>query len=539
MIPASFHNYAQSVFFTPILLSNVLFWLESGYWDLPSQFKPLLHTWSIAIEGQFYILFPLFFLIKEKKKTLIILILIWLISLLMTIFNNSDLLTIQTDKFLSLADHFMPFGRWWELMSGSFVAFFFNYNKEINLKYNKFFSILGISLIAISIFTFERKYSFGSLSIIPVLGTVLLLIYSTKGNLVYRFLNLKFINHIGEISYSLYLWHFPILVFFKYFLDQNLGVDIKFYIILLTYFLSLLSYRYIETPFYKHNFLSNKIFIIILASMIFSISSFGLFIKSNQTLFSKIAKETSDIKKEFTRYNFGENIPTNSVEEKKFSENKNSIKILVIGDSHGRDLANTFDIFDQSKEKYEFSFLESRYYHTYYQEIGKNSNRKLLIDNSDYVFLSKQFTSEKNQISKIKKLAAIVKGLNKKFVIVGSAPEFYTSEGDLLLSFLLESEKNKDNLREKNYEAVNKYFYLKLKTYLLDTNVVLKKLANDLDIYYLDRFEFTCDFKNELCFGLDQSGNKLFKDYTHFTEAGIVFFAKNMQKINWLSKINY
>ena len=103
----------------------------------------------------------------------------------------------------------------------------------------------------------------------------------------------------------------------------------------------------------------------------------------------------------------------------------------------------------------------------------------------------------------------------------------------------LESEKSKDNLREKNYEAVNKYFYLKLKTYLLDTNVVLKKLANDLDIYYLDRFEFTCDFKNELCFGLDQSGNKLFKDYTHFTEAGIVFFAKNMQKINWLSKINY
>ena len=57
MIPLYFENFAQSVFFTPIFLSNILFWLESGYWDLPSQIKPLLHTWSIAIESQFYILF--------------------------------------------------------------------------------------------------------------------------------------------------------------------------------------------------------------------------------------------------------------------------------------------------------------------------------------------------------------------------------------------------------------------------------------------------------------------------------------------------
>ena len=68
LVPLHLKNYSQSLFTTPIFLSNVLFWLESGYWDLPSQMKPLLHTWSIAIEGQFYFVFPLIFLIRDNKK---------------------------------------------------------------------------------------------------------------------------------------------------------------------------------------------------------------------------------------------------------------------------------------------------------------------------------------------------------------------------------------------------------------------------------------------------------------------------------------
>mgnify|MGYP007000080414 CR=1 len=70
MVPVNLTNFFQSVFLTPLFLSNILFWIESGYWDLPSQMKPLLHTWSIAIEGQFYFLFPLIFLLKDKKQSL-------------------------------------------------------------------------------------------------------------------------------------------------------------------------------------------------------------------------------------------------------------------------------------------------------------------------------------------------------------------------------------------------------------------------------------------------------------------------------------
>ena len=65
MVPANLTNYFQSVLLTPIFLTNFLFWIESGYWDLPSQMKPLLHIWSIAIEGQFYFLFHFIFLLKD------------------------------------------------------------------------------------------------------------------------------------------------------------------------------------------------------------------------------------------------------------------------------------------------------------------------------------------------------------------------------------------------------------------------------------------------------------------------------------------
>ena len=82
--------------------------------------------------------------------------------------------------------------------------------------------------------------------------------------------------------------------------------------------------------------------------------------------------------------------------------------------------------------------------------MADGNNLKLRVDNSDYVLISRQFTSKKNQIKRIKKIGNLVKSLNKTFVIIGPAPEFYSNEGDLLLTFLIESEKNQKHLQNKN-----------------------------------------------------------------------------------------
>ena len=536
LVPLHLKNYSQSLFTTPVFLSNVLFWLESGYWDLPSQMKPLLHTWSIAIEGQFYFVFPLIFLIRDNKKILIIIFLLWLLSLLMALFHESELIVIQTDKFLSLADHFMPFGRWWELMTGSFVAFVLNKKKYFKLQFHNFFSILGLGLVLFSIFFFNNKHILpGPLSIIPVAGTALLILYSVERNLVYKFLNLRLLNHLGEISYSIYLWHFPILVFTKYAVDQNLTSINKISIILLTYLISLISYKYIEIPFYKKKILSNKIFIIFTLISITVLCTFGMYLNYNYKNFSQLGTKTEKIKNKFSQYKFGET-PLDSIYdiEKNFSDHINKKKILIIGDSHARDLTRALISFKENNKLFEFSFMRINDFLNYGKKTPKSKKDNQRINSAEYVFLSRQFTSEKNQIKSIKTINKLVKNLNKTFVIVGSAPEFYTSEGDLLLTFLIENEKNIDYLINKNYQFINKYFYLNLKTHLFNINVKLKNLAKDLNVNYLDRFDFTCDLKDNYCWAFDDRGKKNFFDYSHFTTEGMIFFGKKIHEINWL-----
>tara|TARA_B100001057_G_scaffold167904_1_gene168641 strand:+ start:966 stop:2864 length:1899 start_codon:yes stop_codon:yes gene_type:complete len=538
MVPVNLTNFFQSMFLTPLFLSNILFWIESGYWDLPSQMKPLLHTWSIAIEGQFYFLFPLIFLLKDKKKTLFIIILIWLLSLSVALLHKSEFLIIQTDKFLSLADHFMPFGRWWELMSGSFVAFLLGKKNFLKIKLGWFFSSLGLIFIFISIIFFNNNYLFpGPLSVIPVLGTSLVLIYSNENQLVYKFLNLKFLNHIGEISYSLYLWHFPILVFVKYFFIRNLDVYAILFILILTYLLSLFSYNLIEKPFYKKKILSNKNFLLSISFTILILCSSAYYLNANKLEYSRLANKNQNIIKEFPQYNFGQSEGIDIKIENDFSENIDKIKILIVGDSHGRDLARTLLSNKDNLKDHEFSFIRTQILEQYKNNSLIDINEKAKIDNANIVFLSRQFTSEKNQIKRIKKLGEFIKNLNKRFVIIGSAPEFYSSEGDLLLTYLIESEKNKNSLKNHEYSNINQYFYSKIKTYLFDTNDKLKKIAKDLDVYYLDRFEFTCRLEQNFCWGLDENGNRNFMDYSHFTTHGVKFFGKKIYELGWLKKV--
>ncbi len=538
MVPVNLTNFFQSVFLTPLFLSNILFWIESGYWDLPSQMKPLLHTWSIAIEGQFYFLFPLIFLLKDKKQSLSIIIIIWILSLSVALFHESEILIVQTDKFLSLADHFMPFGRWWELMSGSFVAFILGKKNSLKIQLSWFFSSLGLIFIFISIIFFNNNYLFpGPLSIIPVLGTSLVLIFSNENQFVYRFLNFKFLNHIGEISYSLYLWHFPILVFMKYFFVQNLNEYAILFVIISTYLLSLFSYNLIEKPFYKKKILSNRNFLLSILFLILILCTSAYYLNDNKLTYSRLASKNENIKKEFPQYNFGQTEEINVKIENNFSKDIDKIKILIVGDSHGRDLTRTLMSNKENLKDHEFSFIRTQTLEAYENNSLIDINEKVKIDNANIIFLSRQFTSEKNQIRKIKKLVKFVKGLNKRFVIIGSAPEFYTSEGDLLLTYLIESEKNKDSLKKDEYSNVNQYFYSKIKSYLFDTNKKLKKIAKDMDVYYLDRFEFTCRLEKNMCWALDENGNRNFLDYSHFTSHGVKFFGKQINKLGWLKKV--
>ena len=541
-LPKNFYDYGKSLIFISLFLTNFVFWLQEGYWEISSQLKPLLHTWSLAVEAQFYILFPLIFFIKNKKKIIILFIILWLISFIIAINNNSQFLLISTDKTLSIGSFYLPFGRFWEFLTGGFVFFL---EKKIKFKkyfLNNFISTIGLTLIVYSILNFEYNLDYPDIyALLPVLGTGLLLIYVEKKFVIYKILNSKIFIHLGIISFSLYLWHFPIIVFKKYLTNLNSNIYIEIFTILLAYILSIISYKYIEKPFHKNNILKNKIFLLGVILIALTISILGLSIYKNQGKTAFVEEKINMIKIDFKLYPyyFTQN-QLRSLDNLSYSEDESKRKILVLGDSHARDLVRVLKKYNQIlrsknlKIENDFSFAELSNLH-----MNKNNELFKKSKQADHVLLSRQFTSEKKQLKKISKLTRFFNENKIKSTLVGSAVEFYTAEDDLLLTFILQNKENLKSLENMNIKKINSYFYFNLKTYLFNTNNELKKISNQNNISFLNRFDFTCDIKNKLCFGLDDSGKKLFTDYSHFTAAGIDFFAQKVYEINWLSKVNF
>ena len=251
-----FMAFGKSLIATMLFYSNINFWQEAGYFDAPSLLKPLLHTWSLAVEEQFYIVFPLLmYLINlaAKKSIKLILSLIALLSLGLSIYTVNILGNDPTSAF------YLAHMRAWELLVGGLLAL--NVFPIISVKsVNTVLGLIGVLMIGYSIIKYTESTPFPGLSaMIPVLGTAFI-IYSgmASKSLIGRALSISPLVFIGKISYSLYLWHWPLIIFAKYYLIRPMTGTELFTIFLVILGISTLSWRFIETPFRSKNFLSTK-----------------------------------------------------------------------------------------------------------------------------------------------------------------------------------------------------------------------------------------------------------------------------------------
>lgn len=242
--PASLEGLSKSVVATMAFSSNILFFLESGYFDTASELKPLLHTWSLAVEEQFYIILPLFILSIAKiakKNYFLPLSLALALSFGISIFFTKE---FPTSSFYLLHT------RAWELLIGSLLAL--KVIPELkNLKYRNITSLAGLSCVIFSILTFDEHTVFpGYAALLPTLGAALL-IYSggDEGSSIGRLLSVRPIVFIGLISYSLYLWHWPLIVFCKYLLVREMSLAETFALLTAILVVSVISWHYIEKPF--------------------------------------------------------------------------------------------------------------------------------------------------------------------------------------------------------------------------------------------------------------------------------------------------
>lgn len=294
--PFDLANYSRSLEASTLFVSNFLFLQDGGYFLTASELKPMLHTWSLSLEEQFYMTFPILLIFCSrlgKNFSFIAIVMLCVFSLACAQIGSI---------YFPVANFFLLPTRVWELGGGSVAAFYMqgsNYQFQLKSTLKEWLGFLGLIMILASIVFFKNTTPFPSFySLIPVVGAILLLIFAYPDTVVGKILGNRLFVFIGLISYSAYLWHQPIFSFSRFYFS-SINTSLMMGLILLVLLLSVFTWRYVEAPIRSQVTVSKKIFftccflaiIFFIVLGQFSYLSFGP--NSNFGIESRMAKSLS------------------------------------------------------------------------------------------------------------------------------------------------------------------------------------------------------------------------------------------------------
>lgn len=496
MLPDDLENLCQSIFATNFSANNILMHITSAdYWAVKNDYKPLMHTWSLGIEEQFYLLYPvIFFFLKGDKKWLILPLLIFLATISLLLFftyNNTS------SKF-----YFLQY-RFFELAIGGICAIIFKRECKFYTKSSYFLFAFLIAIIYMLSFNVIESYEIKVfVTTILTAGILVLGGLHFENNVFYKVLisNKLFIG-IGKISFSIYMWHQIVYAFSRYFLVDKITLKYAIILSIIIVVLSIISYYFIENPFRNRNRIKTKPLLITIVISFLLITGSALYVymmggiiknvpelgltTSNRPLQLNFFSSQNNINIEYN-----ENVKTNF--DKPFSENnKSRIKVLVLGNSYGRDVSNVL---------LESSFkdsIEVRYSHLQGLSLESEEDLKIRIKKADFIFFGSNYPTEQ-----------IIQKYNidmSKVWIIGTK-DFGNSNG---IHY---------NRKIENYSTYRTY----MKTGVLEKNQKLKK---EWGIRYIDLIDLISDSEGRvLVFSPD--GKFISQDTLHFTKFGAIFFAQ-------------
>jgi len=243
LLPSELRSYASSLLYAVLFSSNLWFWSTTNYFGDPNIDIPLLHTWSLAVEEQFYILWPLVVMVLAKlpRRHALALVIVALVASLLL----SQWLTVKSP---TTAFYLLP-SRAWELLIGAALALLPPADAR-HRRWLRWAGVLGLVLIGYAVLFFYETMLFpGFWALVPCIGTALLLYSGSAGGPAARLLSWRPLVAIGLISYSLYLWHWPILSLSQLWLGHALTLPEKLAAVAASVLLAGLSWRYVEQPF--------------------------------------------------------------------------------------------------------------------------------------------------------------------------------------------------------------------------------------------------------------------------------------------------
>ena len=548
LLPTSeLEQFLQSIIATVTFSSNFLFWSQSGYFDIASEMNPLLHTWSLAIEEQFYLIFPLLLLVLWKSG--IRLLFIILFGLLI----SSIVLANWTSTHMPSAGFFLLPTRFWELLLGACAALLIVQTKFAGILahplIHMMMQLLGIILIVAAVLLFKSDTPTPSFyTLIPTTGVCLIIIFQEK-TLITQFLSQKVLVFLGLISYSAYLFHQPILVFSKYFLSDDLRglglpvnptLGLNFLLIVLTFLIAYLSWRFVENPFRKNKtniftayWKSSTLFFVVLISL-FSLSQMPERENIKNIQFSQSWEDDARI-----NICHLQDAKATTHDNECFSSKQD---ILLWGDSHAASL--NYGLQNVTKNLnlgytqltqsscgpiLSLPILE-------YRKNCNKINRRILshLNESAYsiVILHSAWLYEGYPLSetgfqdRIEKTFQAIKNStsNAKIIVIGSVPRWQFGPD-------IGSNSSKFKWRDNQLIATNAFLLPKI-------NAVLREASDKNNFIFIDPAEYLCDFSgvNSMCLiGFKDLENNqsiyAYKDYGHLSrDASILLANKIVEK---------
>lgn len=335
MLPYELVTYGQGLIGAVLFVSNIVLWKQAGYFAPDAEINPLLHTWSLGVEEQYYLFFPLALMVIWRFRRQ------WALPLLVLATLGSLGLAEWASTRMPSANFYLLPTRIWELMIGAMLALWLMRRAQPQGAIAQCISLLGLVLIAVGIFAYNDQTPFPSLyAVVPVLGAAAIILAATPATLAGKWLASKPLVMVGLISYSAYLWHQPLMAFARLLApDNHPAKAVMLALALLSLVLAWLTWKFVEQPFRnKQRFGSNWIFSASLAGSVVAVL-LGVGLVASKGLLNQYPQQEWPIV-EKTNIQLGEYVAEalSKIQGRPIEDDKPAL--VIVGDSFSQDFYN-------------------------------------------------------------------------------------------------------------------------------------------------------------------------------------------------------